>query len=156
MIRRPPRSTLFPYTTLFRSCLFLGIPGSRLHQLLSHFECSLSLHQGRALVFQMLLEVSETSPVLVQYTRLWSSRAYVTRDSTLSELHRDVFTNVSDGVKDYICHCLRLSGRLVVGAWRSLYCPRIIARAAGNVNQRWSLVCIRLRQPSSKGTSGTR
>src|SRR5437764_2838976 len=24
MIRRPPRSTLFPYTTLFRSCLFAG------------------------------------------------------------------------------------------------------------------------------------
>src|SRR5258707_4574480 len=27
MIRRPPRSTLFPYTTLFRSILFLGRPG---------------------------------------------------------------------------------------------------------------------------------
>src|SRR3712207_8416063 len=26
MIRRPPRSTLFPYTTLFRSLIFLG-PG---------------------------------------------------------------------------------------------------------------------------------
>src|SRR2546429_6371629 len=25
MIRRPPRSTLFPYTTLFRSCLKYGI-----------------------------------------------------------------------------------------------------------------------------------
>src|SRR5688572_31137903 len=25
MIRRPPRSTLFPYTTLFRSCTELGI-----------------------------------------------------------------------------------------------------------------------------------
>src|SRR2546426_2434811 len=24
MIRRPPRSTLFPYTTLFRSCIHLG------------------------------------------------------------------------------------------------------------------------------------
>src|SRR3712207_7724774 len=24
MIRRPPRSTLFPYTTLFRSCFFGG------------------------------------------------------------------------------------------------------------------------------------
>src|SRR3712207_7092538 len=24
MIRRPPRSTLFPYTTLFRSCRFRG------------------------------------------------------------------------------------------------------------------------------------
>src|SRR3712207_8208560 len=28
MIRRPPRSTLFPYTTLFRSHL---VPGERLH-----------------------------------------------------------------------------------------------------------------------------
>src|SRR3712207_8726431 len=26
MIRRPPRSTLFPYTTLFRSCLTIGSP----------------------------------------------------------------------------------------------------------------------------------
>src|SRR2546430_6195290 len=26
MIRRPPRSTLFPYTTLFRSVMFLTIP----------------------------------------------------------------------------------------------------------------------------------
>src|SRR5258705_7428065 len=40
MIRRPPRSTLFPYTTLFRSCVFThdktdpelelrGLPASR-------------------------------------------------------------------------------------------------------------------------------
>src|SRR5260221_5031070 len=28
MIRRPPRSTLFPYTTLFRSC-HLQVPGSQ-------------------------------------------------------------------------------------------------------------------------------
>src|SRR3712207_7411427 len=27
MIRRPPRSTLFPYTTLFRSLNPLGVPG---------------------------------------------------------------------------------------------------------------------------------
>src|SRR3712207_8669909 len=27
MIRRPPRSTLFPYTTLFRSLALLPIPG---------------------------------------------------------------------------------------------------------------------------------
>src|SRR3712207_7046053 len=26
MIRRPPRSTLFPYTTLFRSCVFTWKP----------------------------------------------------------------------------------------------------------------------------------
>src|SRR5258708_29281729 len=27
MIRRPPRSTLFPYTTLFRSCIFTSPVG---------------------------------------------------------------------------------------------------------------------------------
>src|SRR3712207_8832785 len=26
MIRRPPRSTLFPYTTLFRSAVFVSLP----------------------------------------------------------------------------------------------------------------------------------
>src|SRR5258706_14671094 len=30
MIRRPPRSTLFPYTTLFRSIGFVPMPESRL------------------------------------------------------------------------------------------------------------------------------
>src|SRR2546430_12627437 len=30
MIRRPPRSTLFPYTTLFRSALYGTIPDSSL------------------------------------------------------------------------------------------------------------------------------
>src|SRR2546422_1561296 len=29
MIRRPPRSTLFPYTTLFRSCLNLSSKANR-------------------------------------------------------------------------------------------------------------------------------
>src|SRR3712207_7110891 len=32
MIRRPPRSTLFPYTTLFRSVLLDGEPEHRDHQ----------------------------------------------------------------------------------------------------------------------------
>src|SRR2546422_8519354 len=36
MIRRPPRSTLFPYTTLFRSevipTIKLGIPDSQVHE----------------------------------------------------------------------------------------------------------------------------
>src|SRR3712207_7647184 len=38
MIRRPPRSTLFPYTTLFRSAppLDLQIDGQRLLQRLGH------------------------------------------------------------------------------------------------------------------------
>src|SRR3712207_7188418 len=32
MIRRPPRSTLFPYTTLFRSLRQAGLLGQQLHE----------------------------------------------------------------------------------------------------------------------------
>src|SRR3712207_6951123 len=32
MIRRPPRSTLFPYTTLFRSCVLRRRPGRLLRR----------------------------------------------------------------------------------------------------------------------------
>src|SRR5258708_29689454 len=32
MIRRPPRSTLFPYTTLFRSVLDRGVAGLRIER----------------------------------------------------------------------------------------------------------------------------
>src|SRR3712207_7346293 len=34
MIRRPPRSTLFPYTTLFRSSLVWGLVGNLVYSLL--------------------------------------------------------------------------------------------------------------------------
>src|SRR5437879_11066452 len=33
MIRRPPRSTLFPYTTLFRSLSRMRVPGAIYHSL---------------------------------------------------------------------------------------------------------------------------
>src|SRR2546427_5111440 len=34
MIRRPPRSTLFPYTTLFRSLIFVTIATNQWHHLI--------------------------------------------------------------------------------------------------------------------------
>src|SRR3989442_6633561 len=37
MIRRPPRSTLFPYTTLFRSLALAGVAHGR-HGAVDHFE----------------------------------------------------------------------------------------------------------------------
>src|SRR5688572_32757940 len=49
MIRRPPRSTLFPYTTLFRSdALFARDLGHRVHQLVIHIlHLRLTSHEDR-------------------------------------------------------------------------------------------------------------
>src|SRR2546427_7968890 len=43
MIRRPPRSTLFPYTTLFRSCFTMTVQRFC-------FACLLCVHRGAHLV----------------------------------------------------------------------------------------------------------
>src|SRR5258708_19691398 len=73
MIRRPPRSTLFPYTTLFRSLCFLGFDAktvrlqsgfllqSALRQLLERSEEHTSeLQSPDHLVCRLLLEKKKT------------------------------------------------------------------------------------------------
>src|SRR2546426_5554542 len=55
MIRRPPRSTLFPYTTLFRSesepSGQAGLPGERKYEALQEvLEAMQHMHKGSALV----------------------------------------------------------------------------------------------------------
>src|SRR3712207_8953372 len=61
MIRRPPRSTLFPYTTLFRS----SSPLPR-----SHGGGSFPLPPGRHRAFAELLEVREVAVLLVRLRSL--------------------------------------------------------------------------------------
>src|SRR3712207_8077588 len=46
MIRRPPRSTLFPYTTLFRSQPFEAPPGSQVEQKARHRRSRLPPRRG--------------------------------------------------------------------------------------------------------------
>src|SRR5256885_13332187 len=61
MIRRPPRSTLFPYTTLFRSILGIGVAGwlvsgRDLLMTVLFFLFMLGLFSGaQRVAFQMLL-----------------------------------------------------------------------------------------------------
>src|SRR5256885_12436282 len=52
MIRRPPRSTLFPYTTLFRSGLGAPVEAAerRLHRLLEVLDASLHAPRGGGVV----------------------------------------------------------------------------------------------------------
>src|SRR2546422_6461446 len=64
MIRRPPRSTLFPYTTLFRSVLYDGLP------LLGEVEVVLRQRGGLRLRPRLLPEDRKS-------TRLNSSHGYI-------------------------------------------------------------------------------
>src|SRR5256884_3562410 len=51
MIRRPPRSTLFPYTTLFRSrSELLGVLACRVHRRMLHDQGEVIGQRGRVLV----------------------------------------------------------------------------------------------------------
>src|SRR5256885_7727110 len=78
MIRRPPRSTLFPYTTLFRSLLTntpmglsrAGVPAEKIQDSLRSEEHTSELQSPCNLVCRLLLEkkkkiLSELQPVSV-------------------------------------------------------------------------------------------
>src|SRR3712207_8965972 len=57
MIRRPPRSTLFPYTTLFRSALAIAIHHAHTAAILSS---PATLHAGAAPVLVAVIVTPET------------------------------------------------------------------------------------------------
>src|SRR3712207_7232998 len=64
MIRRPPRSTLFPYTTLFRSTLTLhraDIPGRSLHEAGTSLE-----HDGDGVRMTKTLREGEIAGVVME------------------------------------------------------------------------------------------
>src|SRR2546422_9078571 len=68
MIRRPPRSTLFPYTTLFRSHLLLDVRRRGEH----HLEVALAVDE--------LQHADDLVPVVIgdrKSTRLNSSHGYI-------------------------------------------------------------------------------
>src|SRR5258708_31000219 len=61
MIRRPPRSTLFPYTTLFRSLLEQGGAGAR------HGECALQRLARRLLILDRKSTRLNSSHQIISY-----------------------------------------------------------------------------------------
>src|SRR3712207_7628847 len=81
MIRRPPRSTLFPYTTLFRSRIvtrFAPSPTGRLH--LGHAFSALLAHEfARSRDGAFLLRIEDIDPgrSRSESTRLNSSHANI-------------------------------------------------------------------------------
>src|SRR5256884_7249799 len=84
MIRRPPRSTLFPYTTLFRSQmtgeisrLFPGCPPKVAQTIAEHTARRGSGRVGRTAAGQSLEEEALTLAVDRKSTRLNSSHGYI-------------------------------------------------------------------------------
>src|SRR2546429_5183423 len=74
MIRRPPRSTLFPYTTLFRSTLKLyEKTGALMH---GHFRLTSGLHSDVYLQSALVLQYPEHEGDR-KSTRLNSSHGYI-------------------------------------------------------------------------------
>src|SRR5256885_5453747 len=71
MIRRPPRSTLFPYTTLFRSQHAKEVPAARLD--------SAQIEQGEAEALQPFQRQSGENPYAIdrKSTRLNSSHLVI-------------------------------------------------------------------------------
>src|SRR2546422_4561314 len=81
MIRRPPRSTLFPYTTLFRSC-FSAMGGREVPlDLLAFYRNNLTLHGLNTAVSTVVRGaqmLNQLAPLLDRKsTRLNSSHGYI-------------------------------------------------------------------------------
>src|SRR5256884_3122950 len=81
MIRRPPRSTLFPYTTLFRSCWFLreclGRSSMALSQLLHTILLMPAEIELTKDIRRVRLKRNRKDPEDRKSTRLNSSHGYI-------------------------------------------------------------------------------
>src|SRR2546426_2985625 len=91
MIRRPPRSTLFPYTTLFRSSIPIGRFQQALCKPASSFSRSYATRRSEEhtselqspcnLVCRLLLEKKKKKKKIIRISRTHKTTAYITRVS---------------------------------------------------------------------------
>src|SRR5258707_6308562 len=95
MIRRPPRSTLFPYTTLFRSRRQAG--SERVQQILGRIGTGVSAQQDRRLA-RVELERLAASGVLAardrKSTRLNSSHANISYAVFCLKKKKNIITKI--------------------------------------------------------------
>src|SRR3712207_8075737 len=79
MIRRPPRSTLFPYTTLFRSCLRAALvrPARRDGRRLAEFQVALPDGDERVWSLKSGVKTDESRRRSEEHTSELQSRQYL-------------------------------------------------------------------------------
>src|SRR2546422_4853325 len=102
MIRRPPRSTLFPYTTLFRSVPEITVRRA---------EVGDGVATGAVRVPGQLINARE--PARDELRRAAARRKFPDRKSTR--------LNSSHGYISYAVFCLKKKKRLQISCWKRLY-----------------------------------
>src|SRR3712207_8126099 len=93
MIRRPPRSTLFPYTTLFRSRPVLG-----------------QIRPGRRMARKVLLALGVVGPLFYVATDIFAAtrwEGYSYTNQTVSEDRKSTRLNSSHANISYAVFCLK-------------------------------------------------
>src|SRR2546428_10386046 len=83
MIRRPPRSTLFPYTTLFRSPPSLGFPACHTLHLGSNANVPTLSSSGLS---PAITRAVKPSPLSVSIFQAWSSEEHTSELQSRSDL----------------------------------------------------------------------
>src|SRR2546430_11484279 len=96
MIRRPPRSTLFPYTTLFRSRDVLGFPTSQVAGILDSSEDSAAsaLKRARAAMRRSEEHTSELQSQSNLVCRLLLEKKKKTSNSTITSIVYTLMTRL--------------------------------------------------------------
>src|SRR2546427_8478875 len=102
MIRRPPRSTLFPYTTLFRSELLITgqmIPGEQISLRTTASALGVSVMPVREAVHRLVAEIGRHTSELQSQSnlvcRLLLEKKKKTHDSGSAEERHDSCTQLS-------------------------------------------------------------
>src|ERR1039457_6621824 len=101
MIRRPPRSTLFPYTTLFRSVCIDKITCARMHQrIIPLWKAKLAKARGRSLLKQSELKsaVEESRRDALTKEIEWLRGQVQWMESTIIEM---IISEAQNEVRDF-------------------------------------------------------
>src|SRR2546430_7443209 len=95
MIRRPPRSTLFPYTTLFRSRFLCIVPKrGRSHEVFLPFEGDLRLSEILSKAFMLAADTKRSE----EHTSELQSQSNLVCRLLLEKKKQDNPTHTSDAI----------------------------------------------------------
>src|SRR5256885_11546368 len=110
MIRRPPRSTLFPYTTLFRSLTTTSLPPAEIHRI--------GLSEVDRIVGEMTALAKANG-----YNDLASFREHIEKDPKYKD-RKSTRLNSSHLVISYAVFCLKKKKKSNIDNARSRACSR--------------------------------